>query len=43
MKMNKQARIVSTLIAVTMACLTLNAGAKEVPAQLPKCDKRKVT
>jgi len=35
MKRNKQARIVLKVMAVLIACLTLNATAKEVPAQLP--------
>jgi alpha-galactosidase len=36
--MNKQNRIISTLIAVSMACLTLSAAAKDIPAQLPAPD-----
>ena len=38
MKMRINARIVSTLIAVSMACLTLSAAAKDIPAELPRPD-----
>ncbi len=38
MTMNRQTRIVSTLIAVLTACLALNAAARDIPSQLPDPD-----
>jgi alpha-galactosidase len=37
-RMNKQVRIALTLVVATMACLTLGAAAKDVPAVLPRPD-----